>query len=469
MESFCISPRSRIANPILPLRPPLPGLPRRRFAAVRAYASFRPSSSSLASDELTDYPKNEGDGDDLWPIIKEEARSVIEGKSLSLFDFDDVYPLLVAGSLESALANHLAKKLSKSGSLPKDGLSKLFSSIFVEDSDIRKAILDDLRSAKELDFDWKSHLDCFLHSRGFLACQAYRAANKLFTRIRDRDTIMGQSIRIRASEVFAVDLVLDFPEKTRRRELVDRRTGVVIAERTEKRGNGGETSGHVGDDVHVIQMDQEDNNSASSIELSSSPSSGRARASAPHGNGEPPDIEQGVVSPRAYSNGDGQQPPDIEGERALPRANGDGDGQHPPNTENRGSRDGQPAPAPINWSSLAKVFLVFNGAVGLTSTQVWSNAGTSLSPNAMILLACASLLGLAGFVFSLLGYLLQHKRGAPELLTGIGCVAAICGFLSIIGTQLPEHLMLSLTFPLYSIPIFSLVLILVVKPFSLCR
>ncbi|KAK0598488.1 hypothetical protein LWI29_035134 [Acer saccharum] len=160
--------------------------------------------------------------DDLWFKIREEAQSDVKLEPILLNYY--CFSVLSHNSLESALANHLAMKLSNP-SLSTDALSQLFLSIFNEDHHIRKAIRDDLKAARERDPACISYVHCLLNFKGFLACQAYRVAHKLWSQQGSR-TVMALLIQSRISDVFAVDIHPG--AKIGRGIVIDHATGVVI-------------------------------------------------------------------------------------------------------------------------------------------------------------------------------------------------------------------------------------------------
>ncbi|XP_044481045.1 serine acetyltransferase 1, chloroplastic-like [Mangifera indica] len=160
--------------------------------------------------------------DHLWFRIREEAQSDIKQEPF-LFNYYSS-SVLSHLSLESALSNHLAMKLS-TPSLPIDTLSQLFIAILGDDHSIKTAIRDDLRAARERYPTCISYVHCFLHFKGFLACQAHRIARKLWSQGRSSMALLLQS---RVSEVFAVDI---HPRaKIGQAILIDHATGVVIGE-----------------------------------------------------------------------------------------------------------------------------------------------------------------------------------------------------------------------------------------------
>ncbi|XP_022878172.1 serine acetyltransferase 1, chloroplastic-like [Olea europaea var. sylvestris] len=165
---------------------------------------------------------HEEDVDNLWQVMKDEARSDIDQEPiLSNYYLSSV---LFHDSMESALANHLAMKLSNS-SLPSGTLYDLFLGVLTENQDIMRAVKDDLRAVKERDPACISYVHCFLNFKGYLACQAHRVAHKLWLTGRK---ILALLIQNRVSEAFAVDIHPGV--KIGRGILLDHATGVVIGE-----------------------------------------------------------------------------------------------------------------------------------------------------------------------------------------------------------------------------------------------
>lgn len=160
--------------------------------------------------------------DDLWLRMKDEARSDIDHEPLlSSYYFNSI---LCQDSLESALSNSLAMKLSNS-SLPTATLHDLFLGVLMEDEEIIREVNDDLRAVKERDPACISYVHCFLNFKGFLACQAHRIAHSLWCRDRK---VLAVIIQNRVSEVFAVDIHPG--AKIGRGILLDHATGVVVGE-----------------------------------------------------------------------------------------------------------------------------------------------------------------------------------------------------------------------------------------------
>ncbi|GMP65089.1 hypothetical protein CsSME_00026048 [Camellia sinensis var. sinensis] len=140
------------------------------------------------------------DDDDLWLRMKDEARSDVDQEPiLSSYYFTSI---LSHDSLGTALGNHLSLKVSDS-SLPSGTLYDLFLGMLAEDQEIMNAVKDDLRTVKERDPACISYVHCFLNFKGFLAIQAHRVAQKLWTQGRK---ILALLIQNRVSEMFAVDI-----------------------------------------------------------------------------------------------------------------------------------------------------------------------------------------------------------------------------------------------------------------------
>lgn len=160
--------------------------------------------------------------DSLWLKMHEEARSDIQQEPILSSYYQSL--ILSHGSLERALANHLALKLSTSN-LSTDTLYDIFHSVIIEDCGIKLAIREDLRAVKERDPACISYVHCFLNFKGFLACQAHRVGHRLFSQGRKNLAFLLQN---RISEVFAVDIHPG--AKIGHGILLDHATGIVIGE-----------------------------------------------------------------------------------------------------------------------------------------------------------------------------------------------------------------------------------------------
>ena len=171
------------------------------------------SSKTILHDE---------DEDGLWLKIQEEALHDLEQEPI-LFKY--YYSSILSHvSLESALASHLAMKLSNAH-IASDALMEVFLGVFCEDHEVRRAIRDDLKAVREQDPACISYVHCLLNFKGFLACQAHRVAHKLWSQGRAVTALLIQS---RISEVFAVDIHPG--AKIGRGILLDHATGIVIGE-----------------------------------------------------------------------------------------------------------------------------------------------------------------------------------------------------------------------------------------------
>ncbi|XP_024044061.1 uncharacterized protein LOC18049425 isoform X3 [Citrus clementina] len=141
--------------------------------------------------------------------------------------------------------------------------------------------------------------------------------------------------------------------------------------------------------------------------------------------------------------------------------NRDGDEQPPPDRSLSDLERGvaPPAERQLNPSSVAQICLPLSCGVCIAPLQIWY-AGTSLTPNAKILLLFVGIFGVAGLLLSFGAYWFQRKRKTSGVMTVMGCVFTICGFLSILGTRFPEKAMIWLTAALWTLPI-------VASPFAL--
>ncbi|XP_057746422.1 serine acetyltransferase 1, chloroplastic-like [Arachis stenosperma] len=164
----------------------------------------------------------ENEAVDLWPKMKEEAELDVNEEPILNSYYQS--SILSHDSLESALANYLANRLS-SASLPSNTLFDLFVGILKSDQEIMDSVKDDLKAVKERNPACISHVHCFLNFKGFLACQSHRVAHKLWLQGRK---VLAVMIQNRVSEVFAVGI---YPgAKIGSGILLDHVTGLVVGE-----------------------------------------------------------------------------------------------------------------------------------------------------------------------------------------------------------------------------------------------
>ncbi|CAK9217231.1 unnamed protein product, partial [Sphagnum troendelagicum] len=136
----------------------------------------------------------------LWQRMREEARwDAVKEPLLASYLYSTI---LSHRSLERALAFHLGNKLASS-TLLSTQLCNLISDTFMEDEDIRRAIRADIQAVKERDPAFSSYSHCLLNFKGYLACQAYRVAHRLWKQGR---TALALAVQSRISEVFHVDI-----------------------------------------------------------------------------------------------------------------------------------------------------------------------------------------------------------------------------------------------------------------------
>ncbi|KAJ4893501.1 Serine acetyltransferase 3 [Raphanus sativus] len=160
--------------------------------------------------------------DDVWAKIRQEAKSDIEREPI----VSGYYHASIVSqrSLEAALANTLSVKLSNLN-LPSNTLFDLFSGVLEQHPEIVESVKRDLLAVKERDPACVSYLHCFLHFKGFLACQAHRIAHELWTQNRK---VLALLIQNRVSEAFAVDFHPG--AKIGTGVLLDHATAIVIGE-----------------------------------------------------------------------------------------------------------------------------------------------------------------------------------------------------------------------------------------------
>lgn len=164
---------------------------------------------------------SDGD-DDLWAKMKAEAKQEAEKEPLLAGFLHST--VIHHDSLESALAFHLANKLSNHA-LSSALLYKILLGIMSEDDLIQEAIRADIRAVKEKDPAWVSHIHCMLNFKGFQACEGYRVAHKLWTSGR---VALALTIQNRIAEVFAVDIHPG--ARIGKGMMFDHATGVVVGE-----------------------------------------------------------------------------------------------------------------------------------------------------------------------------------------------------------------------------------------------
>ncbi|CAL0317436.1 unnamed protein product [Lupinus luteus] len=180
--------------------------------------------NSLHTHTLVDEVDHHVSGHSLWLKMQDEARfDVTMEPILSSYYHTSI---LSHKSLESALANHLAIRLSNA-SLPSATLFDLFKGILDGDDEhnIMDAVKNDLRAVKERDPACISYVHCFLNFKGFVACQAHRVAHKLWLQGRK---VLAVMIQNRVSEVLGVDIHPG--AKIGSGILLDHATGIVVGE-----------------------------------------------------------------------------------------------------------------------------------------------------------------------------------------------------------------------------------------------
>ncbi|XP_024044564.1 formin-like protein 14 [Citrus clementina] len=86
----------------------------------------------------------------------------------------------------------------------------------------------------------------------------------------------------------------------------------------------------------------------------------------------------------------------------------------------------------FNVAGLAKIFLTISATLVLAPPQIVLSGGNSLSPNDKTLLFGTKLLGLGGFIFCLLAYIVGQDNTAAKLLIALGVLANVFGLLLLV-------------------------------------
>ena len=189
------------------------------FSDLVSSATICPNHEKLNECVQDVEPKKE---DDLWSKIVEEAKSDVEQEPiLSNYYYNSI---LSHKCLETALANHLSAKLCFP-SLNSNTLFDIFLGVLIENREIIKDVMEDLRAVRERDPACISYVHCFLNFKGFLACQSHRIAHKLWSQGRK---ILALMVQNRVSEVFSADIHPG--AKIGSGILFDHATGIVIGE-----------------------------------------------------------------------------------------------------------------------------------------------------------------------------------------------------------------------------------------------
>ncbi len=159
---------------------------------------------------------------DIWKIIHSEIvlRSDAEPSLSSYLN----KLILSQDNLCDAVASIIASKLHSDALAAKD-IKKFISEVYLECSDIKTALENDLRLYKEKDPACKYYSTPILFYKGFLGLASYRAAHCLWNN--DRHT-MALFFQNRSSEVFGVDI--HPAAEIEGGVMIDHATGVVIGE-----------------------------------------------------------------------------------------------------------------------------------------------------------------------------------------------------------------------------------------------
>lgn len=165
----------------------------------------------------------EEDVDEVWARLREEAEADAEKEPVLRTFYDGA--ILSHGCLESALAANLAAKLSRPDQISDGVLFEIFFDAFLSDQEVQRAVRADLRAVRDRDPACASMVHGLLYYKGFLACQAHRAAHRLWKSGR---RVLALFLQSRVSEIFAVDIHPG--ARIGKGILLDHATGLVVGE-----------------------------------------------------------------------------------------------------------------------------------------------------------------------------------------------------------------------------------------------
>mmetsp|Transcript_1387 Transcript_1387/g.1476 ORF Transcript_1387/g.1476 Transcript_1387/m.1476 type:complete len:543 (-) Transcript_1387:69-1697(-) len=169
----------------------------------------------------TDYDESQN-VDRVWDLLRKESRREA-----------DIEPLLVSflystilnhDSLESALAFHLANRLSSPNMMATQIMSLLLEAMR-NDANFGKSIRADMMAVRERDPACTALPDVFLYFKGFHALQTHRAAHYLWNNNRK---VLAHFLQSQMSQVFQIDI---HPNATMGSGIMlDHGTGIMIGE-----------------------------------------------------------------------------------------------------------------------------------------------------------------------------------------------------------------------------------------------
>ncbi|MEE2677844.1 MAG: serine O-acetyltransferase [Myxococcota bacterium] len=160
--------------------------------------------------------------DAVWRKICDEAREEAEREPvLASFLYTAI---LNHGSLESALAVHLAERLAGVGVGP-DALRVVFEKVLTGDASLGTAVRADLEAVRDRDPACERLSEPLLYFKGFHALQAHRITHVLWTAGRRG---LAQFLQNRSSEVLGVDI--HPAARVGKGVFLDHGTGVVVGE-----------------------------------------------------------------------------------------------------------------------------------------------------------------------------------------------------------------------------------------------
>ncbi len=139
--------------------------------------------------------------DPIWKAILKEAAAVALREPALAPLMNDV--ILSQGSLEAALSERLARKLSNHHAITAGYVRDVFLQAFSDNPDIGKEVRADIKAVRERDPACRDYLTPVLYLKGFQSLVCHRVGHHLWTHGRRDLPLYLQSLM---SEVFGVDI-----------------------------------------------------------------------------------------------------------------------------------------------------------------------------------------------------------------------------------------------------------------------
>ena len=139
--------------------------------------------------------------DPIWKAIQAEAKAVAKREPALAPLMDDV--ILSQESLEGALSERLARKLSNHHAVTSEYVREVFLQAFSENAEIGKQVRADIKAVCDRDPACRDYLTPVLYLKGFQSLVCHRIGHHLWTHGRRDLPLYLQSLM---SEVFGVDI-----------------------------------------------------------------------------------------------------------------------------------------------------------------------------------------------------------------------------------------------------------------------